>query len=305
MTRAATAAAGALAIATIAACGPTASGIDAAPPLDGRADARVDAGPSDARDPDAAPVDARVVDGPGGDGGGCPVVTFVMDGALDPSAPVLAGGVTSVRLAAAVSAAGVLYVATDDAGEGSDHFILVSATPPTTARAAPFAKAGTVAAGAEPRGPITRDPEGAIAALRDPHGAAVGLRAGAPRDSPAVAWHELHVTDGAAALATYGALFGWTPDEVVDLGPPLGAYRLFRAAGGARPVGAMLDSARQPHVHTHWNFYFAVAGLALAVDRVRALGGTVLGEPRAMPGGGHGVACEDAQGAAFGLTSAA
>lgn len=151
MTRAATAAAGALAIAAIAACGPTASGIDAAPPLDGRADARVDAGPLDARDPDAAgPVDARVVDGPGGDGGGCPVVTFTMDGALDPGAPVRAGGVTSVRLAAAVSAAGVLYVATDDAGEGSDHFILVSATAPTTARAAPFAKAGTVAAGAGP-----------------------------------------------------------------------------------------------------------------------------------------------------------
>ncbi len=153
-----TRAAGALAIATAvaaAACGPTAPGIDAAPPLDARADARVDAALVDAREPDAAlvdaaPVDARVIDGPGGDGGGCPVVAFTMDGALDPGAPVRAGGVTSVRLAAAVSAAGVLYVATDDAGEGSDHFILVSATPPTTARAAPFAKAGTVAAGAGP-----------------------------------------------------------------------------------------------------------------------------------------------------------
>ena len=151
---------GAIAVAVLAtACGPTAPGVDAAPPPDARLDARpdapaADAAPGDAavdgRVADAALIDGQVIDAPGGDGGGCPVTTFTLDGALDPGVPVRAGGVTSVRLAAAVSAAGVLYVATDDAGEGSDHFLLVSATPPGAARAAPFAKAGTVAAGTGP-----------------------------------------------------------------------------------------------------------------------------------------------------------
>ena len=151
---------GAIAVAVLAtACGPTAPGVDAAPPPDARLDARpdapaADAAPGDAavdgRVADAALIDGQVIDAPGGDGGGCPVTTFTLDGALDPGVPVRAGGVTSVRLAAAVSAAGVLYIATDDAGEGSDHFLLVSATPPGAARAAPFAKAGTVAAGTGP-----------------------------------------------------------------------------------------------------------------------------------------------------------
>ncbi len=166
------------------------------------------------------------------------------------------------------------------------------------------AVARMVAAGGEQRGPLRRDAHGVSAALRDPHGAAVGLRAGARR-STAVAWHELHVTDGAAALATYGAQVGWTAGDVIELGPPLGAYRIVLAGTPPRPAGAMLDSARQRHIHTHWMFYFAVPELAAALDRVRAGGGTVIGAPRAMPGGGMGAACEDPQGAAFALISGA
>lgn len=162
------------------------------------------------------------------------------------------------------------------------------------------AVAHMIAAGGEQRGPVLRDDRGAYAAMRDPHGAAVGLRSGA-RHSTAVAWHELHVTDAAAAMATYGAQFGWTAGNVIDLGPPLGAYHLVLAGEPPLPTGAMLDSARQPHIHTHWMYYFAVPELAHALDRVRALGGTVIAAPRAMPGGGQGTACEDAQGAAFGL----
>lgn len=152
------------------------------------------------------------------------------------------------------------------------------------------------AAGGEARGPV-RD---GVAALRDPHGAAVGLRTGPRRASDAVCWHELHVTDAAAALATYVEQFGWEPGEVLDLGPPLGAYRTFQAGPSA---GAVVGSARQAHIHTHWNFYFAVPDLDAALDRVRAGGGIVIGEPRELPGGRRGAPCEDPLRAAFALAS--
>jgi len=138
--------------AALAACGPSSPAVDAGGGPDARlVDARADGATPDGFTPDSLPPDAPLPDGRGVDAGGCTTATFVLDGALDASAPVIAGGVTSVRLAVTVTAAGVLYVATDDAGEGSDHFVLVSGTAPgAAALAAPFAKAGTVAAGTGP-----------------------------------------------------------------------------------------------------------------------------------------------------------
>lgn len=111
---------------------------DSSTVVDARRDAR-----------DASPIDAATVDAPPIDAPPCATAAFVLDGILDANASVIAGGGTTLRLATAVSADGRLYIATDDAGEGGDHFILISATPPTAgARPAPFAKGGTVAAGA-------------------------------------------------------------------------------------------------------------------------------------------------------------
>lgn len=136
--------------AALAACGPSNGAIDGGG-IDARLDARPDGAMPDGATPDGATPDSAMPDGSGVDAGGCTTAAFVLDGALDGSAPVIAGGVTSVRLAATVTAAGVLYVATDDAGEGSDHFVLVSATAPGVATlAAPFAKAGVIADGSGP-----------------------------------------------------------------------------------------------------------------------------------------------------------
>ncbi|MBK9030465.1 MAG: hypothetical protein IPL61_03845 [Myxococcales bacterium] len=135
-----------------AACGPTAVTPDARP-IDARIDGAplIDAPAADAAGPDAGALPDALVADAGGPDAACPTQAFVMDGALDASATVIAGGVTSVRLAVAYSADGTLYVATDDAGEGSDHFVLVSATPPGPGTGgAPFAKAGLVAVGAGP-----------------------------------------------------------------------------------------------------------------------------------------------------------
>ncbi len=80
----------------------------------------------------------------GGGGGGItpPTSGFTMDGVLDASA-TLTGSNNGMSLWHAIDG-GKLYVATPDAGEGSDHFIFVARTPGAD-RAAPWAKAGQVA----------------------------------------------------------------------------------------------------------------------------------------------------------------
>lgn len=55
----------------------------------------------------------------------------------------------------------------------------------------------------------------------------------------------------------------------------------------------------RPEVHTHWLF-FSVPSLDVAVGRVREHGGLVIG-PMELPGGARVAACDDPQGAAFGL----
>lgn len=142
---------GALAALAALACGPTPTVIDAPPGTDARVDAADGAVAIDAA------IDAAIDGAPAIDAlDAAPpcqttIQSFTMDGALDPAAPVIAGGVSSIRIAAAFSADGRLYVATDDAGEGSDHFLLVTAGPPGLATvAAPFAKAGTISIGNQP-----------------------------------------------------------------------------------------------------------------------------------------------------------
>ncbi len=82
--------------------------------------------------------------GVGGGGGGTttPVVNFTMDGVLD-AAVTLAGTNNGMSLWYGIDGTR-FYVATPDAGEGSDHFIFVARTPGAL-RAAPWAKTGKVA----------------------------------------------------------------------------------------------------------------------------------------------------------------
>lgn len=81
---------------------------------------------------------------PGGGGGGTTPAPsgFTMDGVLDASA-ALAAQKSGMSLWVATQGSS-LYVATPDAGEGSDHFVFVAKTPGSLV-AAPWAKAGQVA----------------------------------------------------------------------------------------------------------------------------------------------------------------
>jgi hypothetical protein len=67
------------------------------------------------------------------------------DGLVDAEATIVPGGGPGTMTLHVARAGDVLYVATQDAGEGSDHFLFVSAAAPGAAAPAPWAKAGTVA----------------------------------------------------------------------------------------------------------------------------------------------------------------
>ncbi|MDB4927720.1 MAG: hypothetical protein JWM10_204 [Myxococcaceae bacterium] len=159
-----------------------------------------------------------------------------------------------------------------------------------------------LALGSEALSPTLRGSDGAsYATLRDPFGAVIGVRAsaGGAGDGPVV-WHQLHTSDADGAWALYRELFGWARTETVDVPEPVGGYRLFAWNEAGASVGAMGNTARWPGVHPHWLFCLPVADLDAAAARVRALGGTAR-EPVALPGGTRLAACEDPQGAAFGL----
>jgi predicted enzyme related to lactoylglutathione lyase len=163
-----------------------------------------------------------------------------------------------------------------------------------------------LAAGSEPLGPVVQAQDGAsFATVRDPFGAVVGVReqAAGTTDSP-VAWHQLHATDADGAWALYQRLFGWAHTQTLDAAEPAGGFRLFAWSEAGALAGAMGNTARLPGIHPHWLFHFPIADVNAAAARVRALGGTAM-EPVTLPGGRRLVACEDPQGAAFGLVSVA
>lgn len=149
---------------------------------------------------------------------------------------------------------------------------------------------------------------GRFAVMGDPDGATFILftdasgsnAAPAPPNTPGhVGWHELYAGDGASAMAFYGALFGWTQEQAMDMGP-MGTYYIFAINGV--PSGGMMT--RPPAVPVaHWGYYVNVATLDAAVERVHAGGGKVLMGPHEVPGGAWIVNCMDPQGAAFSLVA--
>lgn len=156
--------------------------------------------------------------------------------------------------------------------------------------------------GAERLGPTVRTDDGThFATVRDPVGAVISVRAGGQASSECpVAWHQLHTRDLERAWSVYSELFGWAELETIDVPDPVGGHRVFAWSPSAKPVGSMASTARWPGVHPHWLFHFPVPDVEAAAARVRALGGTAQG-PFALPDGSWLSACEDPQGAAFGI----
>ena len=156
--------------------------------------------------------------------------------------------------------------------------------------------------------PLLRGADGeAFAVLRDPCEAVFAVRETSRRPSLApVAWHQLHTRDLDRSWAVYSELFGWLQTgtfEVAEVAAE-GGHRTFRWHGADEDVGSMANTARLPGVHPHWLFHFPVADLDSTISKVAAHGGRAL-RPVVIPNGDRFVACEDPQGAAFGLVQPA
>ncbi|MGA8172144.1 MAG: VOC family protein [Methylocystis sp.] len=144
-----------------------------------------------------------------------------------------------------------------------------------------------------------------FAIVADPQMATFALVKGLkPRQEPLaglgapgrVGWHELLAADWEKAFAFYSALFDWRKsDRHVGL---LGAYQGF--AAGATTIGGMFT--KPPTLpHPFWLYYFNVADVEAAANRVEERGGEILYGPLEAPGGAGIAHCVDPQGAIFAL----
>ena len=110
-------------------------------------------------------------------------------------------------------------------------------------------------------------------------------------------WIELATPDPEAALAFYGALFGWEKLGAMPMGG-MGEYA-FVGRGDLRP-GAVMSSAATG-APARWNWYIHVADIDAALAAVREAGRTVLQGPDPIPGGSYSANIADPTGNRLGL----
>ena len=110
-----------------------------------------------------------------------------------------------------------------------------------------------------------------------------------------VGWHELLAADREKALVFYRDVFGWQKTKAHT--GPKGTYQLFSAGG--LTIGGVFD--KPPAAPSaFWLYYFNVADVDAAAQRVRSAGGQVLEGPTDIPNG-RVARCTDPQGAVFAL----
>jgi len=143
---------------------------------------------------------------------------------------------------------------------------------------------------------------GDFAVLRDPGGAIVAVTDGAGPSTAGVTLHQLNTSNPPRAAADYSTLFGWSLTQELDL-EPLGRHQQFAFSEGEPNAGVISDVAGRPGVHTHWLYFFSVPSLDRTLERVVARDGIVIG-PITLPTGARIAACDDPQGAAFGVIEA-
>lgn len=152
-----------------------------------------------------------------------------------------------------------------------------------------------IAAGAQRLGGSA---DGAVV-LRDAGGALFALSTPAASGASPAALHVHRAQDSVAHAERYAARHAWA------LGPKLTVAGVtfhgftWRAGGPLAGLFGELTAG----VHPQWLHFFAVPSLDDAVAAVRSGGGLAL-PPFSLEGGRRGAACDDPQGAAFGLLEA-
>lgn len=161
-------------------------------------------------------------------------------------------------------------------------------------------------------GNVLKQPEdiptvGRFAVIADPQGATLSVFSsveGGEMPSPkwgtpgTFSWNELMTSDPIAALEFYRALFGWEPDDAVDMGED-GLYQMFTVGG--RMLGGMYKKPAQVPGPPRWLYYVLVEDIERALAVVRQGGGQVLNGPMEVPGGDLIAQCLDPQGVAFAI----
>jgi predicted enzyme related to lactoylglutathione lyase len=152
---------------------------------------------------------------------------------------------------------------------------------------------------------------GWFAILTDPQGAAFAIYSSANEENQELAdegqtgrfsWNELATSDYKGAFSFYSDLFGWEPQEAMDMGPG-GIYQIY-GRGGA-PLGGMFNKPDEMPGPPMWLYYVSVEDVNECVKKVTELGGQVLNGPMGVPGGDLIAQCVDPQGALFALHSKA
>lgn len=148
---------------------------------------------------------------------------------------------------------------------------------------------------------------GRFAVVSDPHGAGFLVFRGNSPDGPPkreplkpghIAWNELHAGDREEALAWYCGQFGWRPVERNAMTPDF-IYQTVAMGTQEANGGVMTRMHFEPA--PYWAYYFGVADIDAAAERVTANGGAVLMGPHQVPGGAWILNCRDPQGAQFNL----
>ena len=161
-------------------------------------------------------------------------------------------------------------------------------------------------------GPMDIPQVGRFATVADPQGVRFQIMRGdSPEDSQAFrqaepgatasighgVWTELVTPDPDGAFAFYDALFGWTKEGAMPMGP-MGDYA-FIGSGAARPGAVMSSTATG--APARWNWYVHVADIDAAIAAAQAGGGALLNGPDQIPGGDYSAQLTDAEGHAIGL----
>ena len=173
------------------------------------------------------------------------------------------------------------------------------------------AKAATDAGGRVMHEPTDIPGAGSFAILSDPQGAAFAIHHSVDEDSqvepeePQVgrfSWNELATSDYKGAFAFYSEIFGWSPQEAMDMGEA-GIYQIY--GRGEAPLGGMFNKPAEMPGPPMWLYYIKVDDVNALVAKVEELGGQVVNGPIEVPGGDLIAQCLDPQGALFALHSSA
>jgi predicted enzyme related to lactoylglutathione lyase len=138
---------------------------------------------------------------------------------------------------------------------------------------------------------VFADPTGAVLSIWQP-GAHPG--SGLVNEPNTLCWNELSTRDTAAAIAFYGAVFGWTT-RTNEGEMPYTEWQLDgQSVGGMMAMPPMVPAEVPPY----WLVYFAVDDTEAAVAQVDRLGGSLVAGPMDTPAGRIAV-LSDPQGAMF------